>query len=300
MDIAEQIKDGFPVEKVVQVPLRVLNDAKEKSPALFRMYITKIGYFPSSATHHRNKYQGSRDNILIYCIRGSGQCVISSKRFTVSANEYLIIPATRKLVCFWPDQNDPWTIYYVYFTGPDIPAFNKALNINLTKGPVPVAFNNTGIAIWHNIFSTLSNGFKKENLYNANFSLQHLISTFLYPYWHIPDSAQNEQGAMNRAVEIMKSKVNTKMSVTEIANKVDLSYSYFCMLFKKTFGTSPIDYFIGLKIEKACELLLIDERKIKDVSGELGYDDPYYFSRVFKKVVGISPEKFRSKQNQND
>ena len=62
---------------------------------------------------------------------------------------------------------------------------------------------------------------------------------------------------MNRAVEIMKSNVNNKMSVTEIANKVDLSYSYFCMLFNKTFGSSPIDYFIGLKIAKARELVLI-------------------------------------------
>lgn len=300
MSIAEKIKDGFPEEKIVQIPLRLLNEAKEKTPALFQMYITKIGYFPSSAVHDRKKNQGPRDNILVYCVKGNGHCVINNKRFAVSADEYIIIPATRKLVCYWPDQIDPWTIYWVHFSGSDITAFNKALNITLTKGPMPIAFNEAGIAIWHNIFSTLSNGFKKDNLCNANFSLQHLISTFLYPYWHIRDSAESEQGAMNRAVEIMKSKLNTKMSVTKIANKVDLSYSYFCMLFKKTFGTSPIDYFIGLKIKKACELLLIDERKIKDVSGELGYDDPYYFSRVFKKVVGISPEKFRSKQNQND
>jgi AraC-like DNA-binding protein len=300
MDIAGEKQDKFPVEKVVQVPLRVLNEAKEKAPALFRIYITKIGYIPSSAKHHRSIYQGSRNNILLYCIRGSGQCVIGSKRFTISANEYLLIPATRKMVCFWPDHNDPWTIYYVYYTGPEITAFNKALNITLTKGPVPITYNEAGISIWHKIFSSLSDGFKRENLNNANFSLQHLISTFLYPSWHIRDNARKDQGAMDRAVEIMKEKVNTKISVTEIANIVDLSYSHFCMLFKKRFDTSPIDYFIGLKIEKACELLGIDGCKIKDVSSELGYDDPYYFSRIFKKVVGISPEKFRSKQNQNN
>ena len=55
----------------------------------------------------------------------------------------------------------------------------------------------------------------------------------------------------------------------------------------------PIDYFIHLKMQKACQLLYADGVKIKAVASDLGYDDPYYFSRIFKKYIGTSPEQYR-------
>jgi AraC-like DNA-binding protein len=298
-DAGDKLRESPSEEKLIAIPLRILKDAREKTPVLFRMYITKIGYFPAGAVHYREEMQGSPDNILIYCVKGAGHCVIHNKRFEVLANEFIIIPATQKLVCYWPDHANPWTVYWLHFTGPDIAAYNKALNIALTNGPMPIAFNDAGISVWSKIYATLSGGFKMENLCTANFCLQYMISTFLYPGRHVSKSAESEQRAMDSAVKMMKSNINAKVSVHEIAEKVNFSYSHFCLLFKKTFGTSPIDYFIGMKIQKACKLLLNNNGKIKEVSLELGYDDQYYFSRIFKKVVGVSPGKFRNNHRNN-
>jgi AraC-like DNA-binding protein len=57
---------------------------------------------------------------------------------------------------------------------------------------------------------------------------------------------------------------------------------------------SPMEYFIHLKIQKSCQLLFNTGVKIKDVAKEIGYDDPYYFSRLFKKLMGMSPEQYRA------
>lgn len=57
---------------------------------------------------------------------------------------------------------------------------------------------------------------------------------------------------------------------------------------------SPIDYFIKLKIYYACQLLAQSARKIKDISEMVGYDGAYYFSRLFKQIMGKSPKEYRN------
>ena len=51
----------------------------------------------------------------------------------------------------------------------------------------------------------------------------------------------------------------------------------------------PMDYFIQLKMQKACELLYSENMKVKDVAEAIGYEDPFYFSRQFKKHMKVSP-----------
>ena len=55
-----------------------------------------------------------------------------------------------------------------------------------------------------------------------------------------------------------------------------------------------MDYFIHLKLQKACLLLYSTETKVKNVAGAIVYDDPYYFSRLFKKHMKLSPEQYRT------
>ena len=57
---------------------------------------------------------------------------------------------------------------------------------------------------------------------------------------------------------------------------------------------SPMAYFIQLKISKACELLDRTQMTMAQIATELGYDDPYYFSRIFKKTQGSSPTAYRA------
>ena len=52
-------------------------------------------------------------------------------------------------------------------------------------------------------------------------------------------------------------------------------------------------YFIHLKIRKACELLDQTELTVQEIAVAIGYDDPYYFSRIFKKIQGVSPSAYR-------
>ena len=64
-------------------------------------------------------------------------------------------------------------------------------------------------------------------------------------------------------------------------------------VFKEQTGHSPMDYFIQLKMQHACKLLAFRRDSIGQIGKELGYQDPYYFSRAFRKVIGMSPTEYR-------
>ncbi len=82
----------------------------------------------------------------------------------------------------------------------------------------------------------------------------------------------------------------------EIAGSVFMSYDNFRRKFKKQCGLSPNQYFIKLKVDKAKESLAFTGLEIKEIAENLGFSDPYYFSRVFKEWEGLSPARYRKER----
>jgi AraC-like DNA-binding protein len=140
-------------------------------------------------------------------------------------------------------------------------------------------------------------GYSIENLCNASFCLYHLIATFLFPDKHIPTGSNVEPDIITRTIINMKENLGNRLTVEDMAKKHQLSSSHFSNIFHKATGMPPIDYFIHLKMQRACQLLYMNENKIKSIAMSLGYDDPFYFSRVFKKNMGISPEQYKLTMN---
>ena len=286
-------RDGFEGEKLINIPQKVWKDARDRDPILFPLYITQIGYFPKASFHYRERRKGCEDNIFIYCLQGIGHYILDNKRYEVHSNQFILLPATDKYMRYWADSEDPWTIYWIHFTGDVIDNFNKSLNLTITKGPIQVPFNEKAIDIWHNIYQTLEMGYSVENLCSANFCLYYMLATFLFPERHITIEKDEQGDIITQTILNMRNNLGKKLSVEDMACKHQLSVSHFSNLFRKATGMPPIDYFIHLKMQRACQLLYANDAKIKIVAFDLGYDDPYYFSRIFKKYIGTSPEAYR-------
>ena len=293
MDKQLKIRDGFEGEKVIYIPEKILQEAHQKTPELFHIYITQIGYFPKAANHYRERKKGCQENIMIYCTQGNGHCILDNKQHEVNTNQFILIPATTKYICYWADEQTPWTIYWLHYASTHMDIINRSLNIDVSKPPVPIPLNENAIAIWQNIYSTLEMGYSHENLISASFSLHYLLATFLFPGRH---ASNNDEGdIITRTIEDMRKNLHTKLMVEEMASRNRLSVSHFSGLFRKATGMPPIDYFIQLKMQKACQLLYFGSNHVKGIAMELGYDNPYYFSRLFKKYIGTSPKEYRLK-----
>lgn len=87
------------------------------------------------------------------------------------------------------------------------------------------------------------------------------------------------------------------ISLNQIASNMYLSTFYISKIFKSETGDTPINYLIGLRMEKAREILERDPSvSVQKVADEVGYDDAYHFSKLFKKYYGISPVYYKARK----
>jgi transcriptional regulator GlxA family with amidase domain len=100
-----------------------------------------------------------------------------------------------------------------------------------------------------------------------------------------------------RSVEYIKRRIDHNLLVSEIAAQSDYSPSHFFKLFREETGCTPIGYLTRLRMNCACQLLDSTSLSVKQVAAKLGFNDPGYFSRVFKLAIGLAPRTYRSSKN---
>ncbi len=101
------------------------------------------------------------------------------------------------------------------------------------------------------------------------------------------------QDKIERAKRYIHDNFDQPVSLEEIANLVELSTNYFSNLFRETTGETFIDYMTRIRLDKAKDYLRENNYSLKEISFMLGYKDPNYFSRVFKKYFAMSPKQYQ-------
>ncbi len=89
---------------------------------------------------------------------------------------------------------------------------------------------------------------------------------------------------------------NKDLSLDEVSRTVDISPYYFSKIFKEETGRNFVEYVTDIRIGRARELLLSSDMSMKEICGEVGYGDPNYFSRIFKKHAGVTPTEYKEKK----
>ncbi|MGQ1783621.1 MULTISPECIES: AraC family transcriptional regulator [unclassified Saccharicrinis] len=148
-----------------------------------------------------------------------------------------------------------------------------------------------------NYFDTLFKLFKNEP-----FGYQRLASgicmQLVAEAYNIQQSNNNDDyfnSMVAYAKHLMYKKIDKSIDLQKIAHDFGVSYSKFRIDFKKQTGSSPLQYYLQLKIEKAKELLIQTDKTQKEIAFSLGFESDYYFNRLFKDKVGITPVQFRKK-----
>lgn len=288
-------KEGFKGQKAVIIPECIQSHQCAENAVIGNLYVTDIGYYPKARYHYRERPQGADQHILIFCYDGGGSVKIKATEYNLAAGDFIFIPA-KTAHTYQASEKNPWTIYWVHFKGRSakflLSQFEKQLNGS--KGFV--RSSDTILQLFNEIYDQLSKGYSTDNLLYTHMCLWHLLGKFVYNNKNHHAGQFKKMDQIDQAIEFLSTKVETVLTLEEIAREVNLSPTHFSATFKKKTGFSPIEYFNHLKVQKACQYLLFTNLRIKEIAQEVGVEDPYYFSRLFTKVMGISPNEYREKK----
>ena len=106
---------------------------------------------------------------------------------------------------------------------------------------------------------------------------------------------KQSSSSVERAKNFIMERYNKDISLDEVSKEVDISPYYFSKLFKEETGENFIEYLTSIRINKAKQLITGSDMSMKEICTEVGYSDPNYFSRIFKKNVGVTPTEYKEK-----
>jgi len=283
-------KDGFEYQKAIIIPKSVLTRLCIKNDIIRNLYITDIGYYSKALNHYCKRINGADQNILIYCFEGKGTVEFKENVFQIEAGNFIIIPA-KVAHLYYADNELPWTIYWIHFAGPGADALVQQLQHYKTF----TGFGEEKKVIFDRVYNRLERGFSRENMIYSNLCFHQYLAEFVYSDKQLEENDKPGKDKIEEAIDFMRNNIEKALDLKEIAQAIYLSPSYFSALFKKKTGSSPIDYLNQLKIQETTQYLLFTNLRINEIALKIGISDPYYFSRLFAKIMGISPRKYRDK-----
>lgn len=147
------------------------------------------------------------------------------------------------------------------------------------------------------IFKKLVNSWN-EKLPGYEFITRTLLQELLIAiYQNLKKQNQNYSTSLKveKIIQYMHQNINNRVTLAELSEVVQLAPTYLSRAFKEITGYSVIEFFNKIKIDKAKELIIEGNKRVKEVARTLGFTDEFYFSRIFKKIEGISPSEYYSK-----
>ncbi len=258
---------------------------RNKSSFDYPLIINTAGYCDILVPFETYNPLARDDYYLIYIVKGELLLDIADIKRTVGRGDALIVPP--KCVYRYIG-NSPVYYLYAHFTGSYAADFLSECGFD----KLPCVIENDFSTEIQSKFDLLIDTFlRKEQLsiQKCAYLLQEiLISIFENSLDKASDST------LKASLAYIHNFFTAKISIPYLASLENLSNSRYVTVFKKQMGKSPNEYIIELKLQLAKNMLVRTNMSIKQISEHVGYNDQYFFSRLFKKHLGISPQKYRS------
>jgi AraC-like DNA-binding protein len=231
-----------------------------------------------------------RDHYLIHCII-SGRGVFSSggKEYRLAAGDgFLVVPSL--VASYAADQKDPWEYCWVGFNGSDAKRLMGQTGL-LDSSPVfhygdENHFEQLMMKVCDASGSSPSEEARMES--GLLLFLAELMEKFGTPSARHPNGYEYVQ----KAIKYIDYHYSSDIDIKDIASSVGISRSHLYRLFMQHISIPPNEYLMRYRIGKACELLENNNLSVGEVAYSAGFSDQLYFSRVFKKCMGMPPSRY--------
>lgn len=266
-------------------------DFKDKSKPLF---VCSCGTYhlytrPKLPTH---RPRGRLDYQIIYIASGKAHFYFNGVEQIVTAGNMVVFRPKEEQRYYYYGV-DHTEVYWLHFTGSNVKNILRKYGIT---DDMRIIHTGTSLEYKH-IFEQIIQELKlckedyEELLVNY---LQHLL-ILLHRVINSKPRGKNQllMQEMDHAVRYFHENYNKPISIEDYAAKQHMSVSWFIRNFKEYTDSTPAQYLLSLRIANAQTLLETTNYNITEIAEIVGYDNPLYFSRIFKKQNGMSPSEFR-------
>lgn len=282
------VPDGFPGQRLISLP-RPLVRAALRDPGMAHLVVTDCGYFPRARAHGMSREAGVDEAIILMCTQGAGWVETSGHRHEVGKGQIIVLlPGAPH--SYGANETDPWTLWWVHIAGPgvkDLLRSNGASELEPVR-EVQDPFRVVGLV--EEIVRHMRRDATKTSLLEASGAAWHLLTVIAAASTNTRDSTS----MLDRARDYLRDHVEERVSVSDLAALANLSPSHFAALFRRRFGIAVLKYQTQLRMARARELLDTTDLAVSRIAVLVGYQDPFYFSRHFRSIHGITARAYRA------
>lgn len=285
-------REGFEGQHLLVLPEPLRAEAR-RHPLLRGLCVTDAGYFPAAENHHVERPEGAPTTLVILCLRGVGWVRLGRETCAITAGHLVWLPdgAAHAYGC---GQDDPWTIVWAHFTGEEVAAWRDLLGAPGPSRPFVYALPDDRLdeIALDQIYAALERGFAVRHQAASAAALRHALSTIVQ-LAHTPRDGRSAHERVVLSIETLRRDWQRPHRLDELAAAANMSVAHYSALFRRQTGFAPIDFLIRLRVQHACRLLDTTELPVRQVAERVGYADPYYFTRCFRRVMGRAPRLYR-------
>ena len=237
--------------------------------------------------------KGRLDYQLLYIVSGKGHFYFHGEDRVVYAGRMVLIQPRQEQRYEYFGEDKP-EVYWVHFTGSDVKNILRSYNIPMDD---PVFYSGAS--------STYSYLFKEmiHELQNCKTGYEDLLAMYLRQIFLLVQRTRQEerptvstyiQEEMEFARRYFNEHYNEPISIQEYAESRNMSVCYFQRNFKQIVKHTPMQYLLTIRVNNAASLLETTDYSMAEIAAIVGYEDPLYFSRLFRKIKGVSPRDYRN------
>jgi AraC-like DNA-binding protein len=227
---------------------------------------------------------------MVYISSGEGVFSAEDKTYPVkSGSMLLLLPGMKHF--YKPLYETGWHEYWVGFTGSFFTDLVKKGLLSKEHIFFDLGLHDYVLSIFTQIFDEVR---AQHPLYQIKTcSLVFTLLAELLTSERRRQYPNYAQQIVEQAKYLMEANINTEIDLQEVARLIGISTSRLNDIFKAHTSMTPYQYYIQIKIHRACRLLEQPNMTIKEAAITLGFDDQYYFSRLFKQKTGIPPSQWK-------
>lgn len=233
---------------------------------------------------------GRYDYQLLYVASGKAWFTFDSTPLEAPVGSMVIYPPEYKQQYIYY-QKDHSEVYWIHFTGAEVQKLLDAYKLPLHQ------ILQIGISIQiQELFQTIIRELQVTRIYRDDFLALKLRELFLLISRSlsrkVSDTGQ-QQAIMEEAVRYFNENYYRNIEIQTYASQLHMSTCWFIRSFRQYMGMPPLKYLTTIRTNRAKELLEGTAYTISEVGSIVGYDNPLYFSRIFRNETGMSPKQYR-------